>query len=103
MIEMFPDHSIRTIVRDELSTYGQQDHEREGDRVRLAILKVAGTSLDHIQLWLATAKKDYRDVLASAEYPKQLVTPTWRLPATERHSVELEDAAQYYKWIRGPS
>ena len=103
MIKMFPDRLLRDMVQNELSSYGQEGHEREGDRVRLAILKVAGTSLEQIREWLAIAKRDYRDVLACAEYPKQLVTPTWRLPADKRHSVEIEDAEQYGDWIEMPS
>jgi len=55
IIAMFPDPLMRNLVHGELATYGRETYEREGDRVRVAILKVAGASLEQIREWLAIA------------------------------------------------
>jgi hypothetical protein len=99
LAKMFPDPAARLRVANELDRYGPEKHEREKSRVRLAILKVAGTEMEQIKKWTDIAKRDYRDVLASAEYPNQLTTPTWELSASDRKAIENKDAEQYRKWI----
>ena len=96
---MFPDPAVRERVEDELQRYGLEEHERETPRVRLAILKVAGTGIEQIREWTDIAKRDYRDVLAAAEYPNQLTTATWSLPSSERSRIAAKDAEQYRNWI----
>ena len=96
---MFPDPSQREMVAGELARYGTEAYEREAGRVRVAILKVAGASLEKVREWVAIAKRDYRDVLAAAEYPRELVTQTWRLPEAECRAIREEDARQYRQWI----
>jgi hypothetical protein len=97
--KMFPDPLVRRGVEAELKRYGGDTQEQGACRVRLAILKLAGTSSDKIREWVDVAEKDFRDVLACAEYPKELVTPTWRLPDTECEAVRASDADQYRRWI----
>jgi len=101
ILELFPDPDARAIVYEELARYGLEQHEREPERVRVAILKVAGGSLDEIREWVSIAKNDYRDVLASAEYPNQLVARTWGMTAERQRQIKLKDARQYEEWI-GP-
>jgi hypothetical protein len=96
---MFPDAAVRERVENELQRYGLEEYEREAPRVRLAILKVVGTRIERIREWTEIAKRDYRDVLAAAEYPNQLVTATWSLPSSERSAIEAKDAEQYRNWI----
>jgi hypothetical protein len=48
-----------------------------------------------IQMWVNIAKRDYRDVLASAEYPNQLRSQTWKLPKEETTRIEAIDSKQY--------
>ncbi|HEY5701658.1 MAG TPA: hypothetical protein VIT83_06180 [Gammaproteobacteria bacterium] len=79
-------------------TYGTESHERETDRVRLAILKLSGNTLDGMRRYLEIAKQDYRDVLAWAEYPNQTKAgPALETP--DRQSLIERDAAQYREWL----
>ena len=99
LASMFPDAAVRKRVEGELQRYGLEEYERETPRVRLAILKVAGTGIEQIREWTDIAKRDYRDVLAAAEYPNQLTTTTWSLPSSECSAIEAKDAEQYRNWI----
>jgi hypothetical protein len=62
----FPEDSRRRVVKL-LDTYGIEPHERERERVQLAIVKLCAGSEDQLRLYLAVAKRDYRDVLLWAE------------------------------------
>ena len=48
--------------------YGQEDYERERERVQLAILTLAEGDLNKVRKYVEVAKTDYRDVLYWAEY-----------------------------------
>jgi len=78
-----------------LSSYGTENWHREQNRVRLAILKLAGGNLQGIKQWVETAKSDYRDALAWAEYPSQM--------KSTKSDVELQarDLKQYQDWLDG--
>jgi len=50
------------------------------------------------------AKRDYRDVLAYAEYPEQMRTDfagLRQLPAEDLKAVRQRDREQYPKWLGG--
>lgn len=84
-----------------LAGYGTESWHREPDRVRLAILKLSGGRLDRLRAHLETAKKDYRDVIASAEYPAYMDTiqpSAAGSPAAQR--AILADREQYASWRR---
>lgn len=66
-------------ILEVLSRYGQAPHEREQQRVHLAMLKVSQGDLDKLNAALKLAKEDYRDILMQAEYPP----PTSRTAARE--------------------
>ena len=63
-----------------LDGYGADPHERERERVQLAILKLSAGSEEKMREYVAVAKRDYRDVLFWAEYPEEsrLDTPEKR-------------------------
>jgi hypothetical protein len=82
-----------------LAQYGTQAHEREEVRVRVAALKLSDGSLERLRESIASAKRDYRDVLAWAEYPEELRSPTWRLPEAEQARIRTADRAQYLAWL----
>jgi hypothetical protein len=84
-----------------LERYGGPAHEREVLRVRVATLKLSGGKLPELERAIEHARRDYRDVLAWAEYPQELVRPTWRLPAEEVARIRAADRAQYLKWLEG--
>jgi hypothetical protein len=96
---MFPDAAIRAAVEAELSRYGTESYEQGAARVRLAVLKLAGTSLEKLREHVDMAKRDYRDVLAMAEYPVELVNPTWRQPQDQVEGIRHQDFQQYHEWL----
>jgi hypothetical protein len=82
-----------------LAQYGTQAHEREEIRVHVAALKLSEGSLERLRELVTHAKRDYRDVLAWAEYPEELRTATWRLPPAEQTQIRTADRAQYLAWL----
>ena len=64
---VFGEHSAEAIAL--LLTYGSEQHEREADRVRRAVVQLADGDLGRLRYFTAVAKQDYRDVLMWAEYP----------------------------------
>ncbi|HYS95996.1 MAG TPA: hypothetical protein VEL08_05670 [Chthoniobacterales bacterium] len=67
-------------VLELLDTYGVESHERERERVQLAILKLSEGNEEKLREFVAIAKRDYRDVLFWAENPDEarLDTPEKR-------------------------
>jgi len=53
-----------------LAGYGQRDHHREIERVRVAVLKLSKGALERLRYFVDAADKDYRDVLWWAEEPE---------------------------------
>ena len=82
-----------------LDRYGSAPHEREAVRVRVASLKLSAGRLSELEKVIGHAKRDYRDVLAWAEYPEELVQPTWRLPEDQVARIRGADRAQYLAWL----
>ena len=95
---MFPEDFTRRRVRKILQGYGRGVHEREPDRVRLAILKLAGAELRSVEKYTGYAQDDYRTILAWAEYPRQ--AREWVMPdADEKQRMIEEDLAEYENWL----
>jgi hypothetical protein len=82
-----------------LAGYGTQPHERESIRVRVAALKLSEGSLARLRDLMAQATRDYRDVLAWAEYPEEMRSRSWRLPEEEQARIRAADRAQYLAWL----
>ena len=96
---IFPNTTTREKVIEILSRYGTEPYEQEIVRVQLDILKLAEGSIEDIERWVTVAKKDYRDVLASAEYPGQLLAPTWRMSKADVNKIQTTDRNQYEEWL----
>ncbi len=97
----FPDAEERELAQSLLAGYGVESGQREALRVRAAVLKLAGSSLEELERQVRTACQDYRDVLAAAEYPRQMregVTARSD-PAAHARCVQ-EDRAQYRNWVQ---
>ena len=100
--KLFPQEEEREQVVDILGQYGSGDLQWEGDRVRMAILKLASRSPEQIRYYTLMACRDYRDVLAGAEYPKQMGHYPWREKDPERLAqITAEDLEQYQSWYLG--
>lgn len=84
-----------------LGEYGAEAHHHEPDRVRLAALKLAAGDVDRLRGRIETAKRDYRDVLAQAEYPGYSGrSPGARaLSPEERRAIVDADWRQYRDWL----
>ena len=84
-----------------LSEYGSDTWNREPHRVRVAVLKLANGNLERLRTEIETAKCDYRDVLAPAEYPnysKCVPGPDTRASAEVQRIIDV-DWKQYEVWF----
>jgi hypothetical protein len=70
---------------------------RAGTRLQLAMLKNSNGDLDKLTAQVELAEIDYRDVLALAEYPRQLRTAAGQV--TEE--MQRADREDYESWLRG--
>jgi hypothetical protein len=69
----------------------------EPDRVALACLKLSGGDPVKLQAAVDAALLDYRDVLAWAEYPRQMrLGPNAPADAVQR--ARRDDAEEYRRW-----
>lgn len=98
---LFPDEIERQRAINALHAYGTEPHEHEPERVRLDILKLAGADLDEIERYVESAHQDYRDLIAWAEYPEEINSPTYKMPKEEVDAIRGRDRAQYERWLFG--
>lgn len=87
-------------ARAVLAQYGMKDWHREHMRVRAAALKMAAGSVERLQQAITQADRDYRDVLAYAEYPSytKTISPSER-DDSKRQSALSDDCDQYRAWF----
>lgn len=74
----------------------------DSPRVQMAILKLAGGSVDEVLKWVIQARTDYRDVLAAAEYPRATRTSSEMrdiLAESERDRIRRLDRDDYLAWL----
>lgn len=89
-------------VLQTLETYGVESYERERERVQLDILKLSGGDLVKLRELVEVAKRDYRDILAWAEYPQEMRTRPTEMQENingEAHRIREGDRAQYLEWL----
>ena len=98
LTSLFPDPKEKEAVSEILSAYGIEKHEQEPFRVRLAILKLSGTDIEEIKKTTTYAKKDFRDILSWAEYPRQ--SKNWSMPeGPKKLKLEEADKREYEEWL----
>jgi hypothetical protein len=98
--ELFPDSERASMLRL-LDRYPGDTPEGRA-RVQLAILKLAKGQTADLKDWVDVACVDFRDVLASAEYPRQFklsFVDFDALPAPDRARIVAEDRAEYLAWL----
>lgn len=91
-------------VLQTLETYGVESHERERERVQLGILKLSGGDLVKLRELVEVAKRDYRDILAWAEYPREMSRSPTEMQENingEAGRIRERDRAQYLEWLLG--
>jgi hypothetical protein len=79
-----------------LARYGTESWHREPVRVCIACLKHAAGDLAALQKAVTDACRDYRDILAEAEYPRSL---TARDPEAKMQAIE-DDWNDLLAWLR---
>ena len=97
----FPDASLRQAATAVLERYGTEKYESETDRVRLAVLKLSGDrpDLKDLSRLVQSAKEDYRDIIAWAEYPRQIKHGSVK-DSEERRRLAEADRDEYQTWLR---
>lgn len=66
----------RSAVELALGAYGAAPHEREAERVQRDILILAKGDMKEVQALLEKARRDYRNILFWAEYPRESMLDT---------------------------
>lgn len=89
------DPAVVVEILDDADTRGRH-------RVQLAALKLADGDLAQLREHIRMARRDYRDVLAAAEYP--LAMARWReidkMSDEARDSIHDADWKQYQAWLK---
>jgi len=95
----FPDADVAEI-RAVLDQYGVEPHESEIPRVQMAILKLAAGDREALEDEVETAKVDYRDVLAYAEFPAEMALGPFTADGLNAQVARAREAdkAQYREW-----
>jgi hypothetical protein len=86
-----------------LDAYGTETYERERERVQLAILKLSKGDREALIEYVRVAKRDYRNVLAWAEYPRAMgvsVVGESTSDAAGRQEIRESDLHQYLSWLQ---
>lgn len=96
--ELFPDELNRNNAEYILNEYGIENYEYEPYRVRLAVLKLAGTNVDRLIEYIDTAKQDYRDILSWAEYPRQIKCVSLQCDKKKQKLIS-DDEYEYNEWL----
>ena len=83
-----------------LLTYGEEAHESEVDRVRLAIVKASEpeVTVESIASNTRVAKADFRDILCWAEYSrlaKKFLMPEGK----EKQKIREAERREYEEWL----
>ena len=78
------------------------DIAQDLERVRLAVIKLAGGSLAELLRQIDIARVDWRDVLSSAEYPEASgmgFVEYNNLEVRNRNQIKARDRQQYVAWL----
>jgi hypothetical protein len=88
-------------VLDGISIAGSEENI---ERVQLAVLKLSEGRQERLRELVAMARKDYRDVLAYAEYPEEMrigFLGVKGLSPQEVEDLRRRDREQYLRWLEG--
>ncbi|KAA3647644.1 MAG: hypothetical protein DWP95_02840 [Proteobacteria bacterium] len=98
LINLFPEVEVRNTAKSILDSYGVESYEQEPVRVRLAIIKLSGSDIEELRKTTKAAKKDFRDILSWAEYPRQSIK--WSFTnGLKNKKLAKKDRAEYKKWL----
>lgn len=94
---LYPDPANRRLALNELLRY----EGTEVERVRLAILKLAGNNLDELMQTVDGAKEDPEDIVSWAERPRatRLRMGNHKLHENQRQKIQTEDRDEWDSWL----
>jgi hypothetical protein len=98
---MWPETNPEEII-ELLNQYGTESWESGRARVQLAILKLSEGNVDRLPELVRMAKRDWRDVLAYAEYPEEMRTHPLEMQKKspqETKAIRKRDRQQYEEWL----
>jgi len=100
---MWPDRDVDEI-KAILGRYGAERETVWGRRrVHLAALKLCDGDLEKLARYVEMANRDYRDVVAFAEYPEEMrlgFVEMGKLSEAEARAVRRRDKQQYQRWLK---
>ena len=98
---LYPDASKRRLALNELLRYGASSDEPEPERVRLAILKLAGSNLEELRKTVDGAKEDPEDTVSWAERPREARSRigNQKLHENQRRKIQQEDQNEWDSWL----
>jgi hypothetical protein len=97
----FAHEDEQTVVRL-LDEYGTEKWQPDRDRVQLAALKLSNGDVHKLREFVKTAKSDFRDVVAPAEYPgfwKVGFVGVERMSPQQVTQLKEDDWDQYHSWF----
>ena len=100
-IERIVDRDFPPTLRSKVRELIQNSERAEMTRSILACLKNADGNLPELERQLKETEIDWRDVIASAEYPQYMsrVSRLDELSRTETEEIYKQDLAQYLEWL----
>jgi hypothetical protein len=72
---------------------------RGKNRFSAAILKLANKDLDKIDHYISICNNDFRDVVASAEYPERMRFAFNKIAGWKKKQIYLSDWKEYSTWL----
>ena len=91
----FPENEIETVFLK----LSQCTYLKGKNRIWTAVLKLANGNISMIDQYIDDANRDWRDVIAQAEYPEYAKVLFSKSEVTKRKAIE-KDSKQYEKWFK---
>ena len=85
-----------------LEEYGRESYHGEIHRVQLAVLMISQGRVESLRTAMDLALLDYRDALASAEYPRTMALGPGASGKALKQA-RKEDAEEYTEWLAANS
>ena len=90
----------RDEVSELLSRFESEEQNRGTVRIRIALLKLVNGNLKKLREQITTGKCDYRDLMASAEYPRYMDHYHSGMSEVDEQKIIESDWKQYQEWLK---
>lgn len=100
---LFPDEELHEIMLI-LDDYGHDTYQQVAPRIQMAVLRMCNGKVNRLRAYMDTARGDFRDVLAVAEYPRQFRNGMIDSEAkTSEADAATKDYEAYQSWLKADS